>query len=605
MHHLQHKISMLFGFTLLVFLSDAQDTILHRIILIGDAGQINSQQYKTIENAAGRILRGKTAVFFLGDNIYPTGMGVAGSKTAERDQEILRSQFIPMRAKGAQVYFIPGNHDWDNGRVKGLENITYANAFLQQQEDSLLQMIPANGCPGPVEIKLSDSLVVIAFDSEWWLYPFNKNNPAADCDCKTKDQMIARLTELMYRNRHAVVLLADHHPFQSNGNYGGSFSWKDHIFPLTTLNKNLFLPLPVLGSLYPILRHGFANPQDLNHPLYKEMIKRVDETFALQPNRIHISGHEQGLQLLKGSQTQIISGSGSQQSFVKTGKNSLFASSANGYVTADMLKGNNLRFTFYVLTDSGFAAAFTYLQVYTPLEKAAEKNDAPITGDSITIVPHGSFSQITNWHRFLFGENYRKEYALPATLPVIRVSNIHGGLEPIKLGGGNQSRSLRMKDSNGKEWVLRSVEKYPEVILPDQLQESFAATWLNDAISAQHPFAALLVPPIANAVKVPHTNPIIGFIAPDKRLGIYAKQYANKPALLEEREPGGKSDPTGHMLSELNKDNDNSIDRPLFFRARLLDLFLGDWDRHDDQWRWLDIQKGKNKRIVACITFKT
>ena len=47
-------------------------------------------------------------------------------------------------------------------------------------------MVPPNGCPDPVEIAVSDNLTIIAFDSEWWLFPYDKDNPDADCDCSTE-----------------------------------------------------------------------------------------------------------------------------------------------------------------------------------------------------------------------------------------------------------------------------------------------------------------------------------------------------------------------------------------------------------------------------------
>ena len=40
-------------------------------------------------------------------------MGLPGSKEEEKTKNILQSQYSPMRSKGAPVYFIPGNHDWD------------------------------------------------------------------------------------------------------------------------------------------------------------------------------------------------------------------------------------------------------------------------------------------------------------------------------------------------------------------------------------------------------------------------------------------------------------------------------------------------------------
>ena len=50
----------------------AQDPVLQRIILIGDAGEMDAIQKAVIANAAEKILAGKTSVIYLSDNIYPT-----------------------------------------------------------------------------------------------------------------------------------------------------------------------------------------------------------------------------------------------------------------------------------------------------------------------------------------------------------------------------------------------------------------------------------------------------------------------------------------------------------------------------------------------------
>jgi len=578
---------------------NAQDSILRRIIFIGDAGEMDAQQKAVIAHAAEKILNNKTTVVYLGDNIYPTGMALPGSADEAATKEILQSQFQPMRNKGAAVYFVPGNHDWDRMGPEGLAKIKLQWQFLNDQNDSLLQMVPANGCPDPYEINVSDNLVIIAFDSEWWLYPFSKENQEAECDCKTKDDIATRFEELAYKNRYKIILLASHHPFQSYGRHGGYFSFKDHLFPLTSVNKNLYIPLPVIGSLYPFLRRTFSNPEDLHNPLYQDMIKRVDAGFDSVPNVVHVAGHEHTLQFIKDNQTQVVSGSGAKESYVRKGRHALFAQTTPGFVIADLLHNNVLQFTYYTYSDSNIHESFSYTQPYTDVRLNEAIASNAISGDSITVKEHPAFDEVSNFHRFLFGENYRKEYAASATLPVIRISEIKGGLTPSKRGGGHQSRSLRLKDKDGKEWALRSVDKYPEVLLPEQLRETFAKDFIRDAMSAQHPYSALVVPVIANAVNVPHSNPVIGYVAPDPKLGIYSKLFANTVCLLEEREPVGKSDNTADMLSELNKDNDNGFDSSVFFRARLLDLFIGDWDRHDDQWRWADVQKGKGKRYMA------
>jgi len=318
---------VLTGYLLSGLSAMAQDSIRQRVILIGDAGEINGAQHKALEAAAGMIATGKTTVFFLGDNIYPHGMALPGEKKQEATHDILRAQFVPMRAKGAAVYFVPGNHDWDRSGPKGLARIREQGQFLQDQGDSLLQLIPANGCPDPVAIPLGDSLVVIAYDSEWWVYPFAVNNDDAGCACGNKRDVLAKLEELRYRYRHRTILIASHHPFNSYGSHGGRFTWKDHLFPLTAANPKLYIPLPGVGSLYPFLRKTFANPEDLGHPLYKDMINKIGAVFDSMPNLVYVAGHEHGLQLIKNKRLQVVSGAGAKHTAAIRGLHSLFAAS--------------------------------------------------------------------------------------------------------------------------------------------------------------------------------------------------------------------------------------------------------------------------------------
>ncbi|MDT3403571.1 BamA/TamA family outer membrane protein [Mucilaginibacter terrae] len=244
---------------------------------------------------------------------------------------------------------------------------------------------------------------------------------------------------------------------------------------------------------------------------------------------------------------------------------------------------------------------FTLLAVLlsaTTMSYAQRKTPA-VFPDSVLVKVHPSYDSVSGIHRWLFGKNYREEWATVVKLPVIKISEFSGGLKPLREGGGMQSKSLRLQDKSGKEWVIRSVEKTPEKILPPNFKGTFAVDWIDDALSSQHPFSALVVPPLADAAKVPHANPIIGVMVPDPALGEYSKIFNGLVVLLEEREPNGKSDNTPKMLSELKDDNDNHFETEQFLRARMLDLLLGDWDRHEDQWRWAYQKKDKNKQYYA------
>ncbi|RYY37533.1 MAG: hypothetical protein EOP46_02325 [Sphingobacteriaceae bacterium] len=580
--------------------ASAQDIVKYRVIFIGDAGEMDKQQGQVLNHATAKLLPGKSMVMYLGDNIYPAGMGLPGSAEEKHTQDILRSQYQPFRAKGAPVYFIPGNHDWDRMGPLGIQKIKRQWEFLEEQQDSLLKLVPPNGCPDPVEINLTDSLTIIAFDSEWWVHTYSKDNPDAECDCKTKDEVVLRMQELFDRNRGKMILLASHHPFQTYGTHGGYYSLKDHIFPLTAAKHNLYIPLPVIGSLYPTLRTLFTNPQDVGHPLYKDMINQIDGVFKGYPNLVHVAGHEHGLQFIKDKQIQVVSGAGAKQTYAKKGAHSLFADATQGYVTADLLSGNKVKFTYYTVSGDTVKQSFTHTHNYVSgnyIDNAALK---PIAGDSTIVSIKPEYADVSGFHNFLFGKNYRDEWAKPTKLPVIRLSTIHGGLKPTQLGGGFQSKSLRLVDKNGKEWVLRGVTKSPEKILPNELQETFAKDWVQDAMSAQHPYSALIVPPLADAAGVPHANPIIGVVSADENLGKYASTFTNMVCLLEEREPEGESKNTIKTLKALNKDNDNTFDGREYLRARMLDLLIGDWDRHEDQWRW-DEKKVGDKTVYTAI----
>ena len=221
------------------------------------------------------------------------------------------------------------------------------------------------------------------------------------------------------------------------------------------------------------------------------------------------------------------------------------------------------------------------------------------TQDSAWVRLRPSYNEVGRLHRFFFGENYRAEWSDSTYLPIIDPAQVEGGLKPIRLGGGHQTVSLRLADASGREWVLRHVEKDASILLPPAIRQTFAKDLIDDAMSAQHPFSPPVVAELARAAGVPQATPRVGIIKSSPLLGEYNKLFANKVCLLEEREPFGNSENSLRLFADLDKDNDNNVDAKAFVRARLLDLLIADWDRHPDQWRWVDMKKGKEKLYVG------
>ena len=49
---------------------------------------------------------------------------------------------------------------------------------------------------------------------------------------------------------------------------------------------------------------------------------------------------------------------------------------------------------------------------------------------------------------------------------------------------------------------------------------------------------------------------------------------------------------TTKLWQELDRDPANRVDSRAYLTARLLDVYVGDWDRHADQWRWARFDEG-------------
>lgn len=211
--------------------------------------------------------------------------------------------------------------------------------------------------------------------------------------------------------------------------------------------------------------------------------------------------------------------------------------------------------------------------------------------------PGGHFST-SGGRTFWMGANYRKEWNTPITVPVLNLNTEHGGLTPVKRGGGKQTKSLRLADPKGREYTLRSIAKFiTSKTLPGDLQSEAAADLVSDGVSASYPYAALSIPILAEAAGIPHGTAKVVMIPDDPKLGEFRKDFAGILALYEERLPDSvdKGYNTEEVVEKLEKDNDNDVDQLALLKIRILDMFVMDLDRHEGQWTWGAYENGKGK----------
>ena len=179
--------------------------------------------------------------------------------------------------------------------------------------------------------------------------------------------------------------------------------------------------------------------------------------------------------------------------------------------------------------------------------------------------------------RFLMGENYRHEWTAPIHVPVLNFKTDFGGLKPEKEGGGKQTHTLHLKDGDGRHWVLRSVEKFPEKVIAPELKGTLFETLIRDGISASYPYSVLSVGTLARATDVPYLPNTIVYIPDDPALGEFRSKYKNTLALLELRtiaDKDAKTYDTEEIIPEVQQSNKKAIDQKAVLRARLLDNFI-------------------------------
>lgn len=584
--------------------SAAQDSLVSRIVLVGDGGQFTNGKHPVSDAIKKAIpLDSKTVVLFLGDNVYKVGLPDDQVITYNMARSVLDSQISIVANTKARLYMIPGNHDWNNGQPAGYETILREQYYVNLLGQANVKFYPENGCGGPVEVSIDSTTVLIIIDSQWWIHPYDKPGIESDCPYKTKDEILVQLEDILSRNFKKLAILATHHPFRSNGVHGGYFGLKQHIFPFTELQKNLYIPLPILGSIYPIARSVFGTPQDLKHPAYENMIHDIEKIAKTHPNLIFVAGHEHTLQLLKDSSYYyVVSGSGSKTQRVNKSRKSLFVSDNNGFATLEISKNKNVRASFYTVTDSlrkPFSQNIMNFSKLPAFEEFApiNKEDAEFK-DTVNVAASEKYEKTSAFQRLIIGKNYRKEWGTLVNMRVFHLDQEKGGLKITGLGGGKQTKSLKLEDPKGREWTLRTIDKDPAKAIPENFRNSIGEQIVQDLVSTAHPYSPLAIPDMAEATGVVLAKPEFFFVPDDPAFGFYRPLFANTVCMLESRNPtidGSESKSTGKLLEKMVEDNDHRADQPAVLRARVLDMLLADWDRHFDQWKWGTKDTGKGR----------
>lgn len=200
-----------------------------------------------------------------------------------------------------------------------------------------------------------------------------------------------------------------------------------------------------------------------------------------------------------------------------------------------------------------------------------------IDGDSTTLAANPNF-QAGWFHRFLFGSLWRDVWTTPVSV-----------------------EALQSDELIHKEYSFTPLDQDSILSLPNELAELLPRNIAIDQISALNPFAPIIVAPILRAVNLPYQeNQLAAFsehghfekesVQVNTHLGILEEPWCNI-SFDEHDSHSYKFVGTLQMLDSLEKNNRACVDELQYLKARFIDILLGDWDRSNDQWRWISTRR--------------
>jgi hypothetical protein len=594
----------------------SDDKIVESLYLVGDAGLLDGTHNYVLDALKQQLSQtGPSTLVYLGDNIYAHGLPPVGSPDRKGAEDIINAQLSLAPYVNGPTAFIPGNHDWNHASAGGLERLRDQEEYIEsyyaeESSDHKVKMYPSRGCGDPKVVKINKNLVYVYIDTQWWLQDWSQEPEINHgCDISSRHDFIQRINEIFIDHKNDEIVLMMHHPTQSNGRHGGKFSWRDHFFPLTFFKRWAYIPLPGIGSIYPLYRQVDGTRQEVQNRLYTQLMDELERIAnSVSAKVIYASGHEHSLQLFeKGNQIQIISGSGAKESYAQRGSKASYVRSDRGFAKLSFLDDGAVWVNFYTVAGQGQPAILDFRkQLRTPRAGTEELSMSypSITAAPVTIAADGNKSA-GKIKRTLMGAQYRDIWTTPVTIPTIDLTSREGGLRPVKKGGGMSSNSLRLEADDGKQYILRSVNKVFTRALPDEFKNLKLIEVIKDQNSAYHPYGSIVAGHLSQAADVYYTAPEVVYLKRQAALGAFNKHFPEEIYMYEQRPDGDWSDTNlfggssaiisyNDLLVRLREKKRHVVDQEWVLKSRMFDLLIHDWDRHDDQWRWASFkQDGK------------
>ncbi|PKA97868.1 hypothetical protein B0O79_1547 [Flavobacteriaceae bacterium MAR_2009_75] len=596
----------------------------HTFYIAGGFGNMgDNPKAKTLSLLTSHLSKADSA-----STLLLTGDNISAYDNWKKNKVFIDRQLTLTEGFKGNTIFIPGNNEWESYNTEKIEKV---EKYLDDKNLDGIKFYPKNVCP--IEHKvINDDLDLIIIDSKWFISNWSRiENINKKCtDIVTRRRFAEELEGYINDGQGKNIIIAMHHPIFSNGVYAGKQSFK----------SNMVL-LPLVGSVRNgLMNLGAFSPDLLNSRRYN-YLRILVSSLAKASDRITlVSGHEESLQYLNGGNIhQIISGSLSKNTVTRRSKDRI--NTIGGSLSYEGKYSHGIRgFAKLIYFEDGSSQV-------TFIDEHGEETDVPILSELKSDESDFKFSEQkqnsrkkalvddyeeinkSRFYKFLWGNRYRKYFGKSVTAPVALLDTLYGGLKVTKEGGGHQSYSIRLEDKNGKEYSMRSLRKNALKFLKfkvpgvaytqDDYDDTFTEEVISDFFSTAHPYMQLVINPLAKAVNVNHSSPSLFYIPKQEPLGELNEEFGDELYFIEERpsdeqlnfkgykrtinESGkiNEFESTTDMFEKIRSDESYTVDQKDFIRARIFDMLIGDWDRHQDQWRWVEYETKEGDKTFLPI----
>ena len=555
-------------------ITDSDMGIFQSVYITANTGDLEPGNLDVLQNISKSNGANQEDVLLLLGNTFSKRLDFSEEEN-KVGQTALDKQFEAVNAFSGKVIITPGKSEWGYKGYKGVDEL---EKIIQKKTKA--KFYPNDGCPFRKE-ELNGEVDLIIIDSQWFLedrnnYPYMNE----DCEVNTESAFFLMFQDLLKKSQDKIKIVALHHPVYTNTKHG---------FIANTAGFDL---------------------QDFQNNQYRKLRNRLTTIARQTEDVIFVSGHDKNLQYLNSyGVPQITSGASGNTEKVKKASKGDFTSDEQGYARLDIFAGGKVKVNYFSVENESSTLLFSITVLHedkepVPYNLREEESFGPTQSASIydeTDTQKGGF-----YKRF-WGQHYRKFYGQQVAAPVVFLDTLMGGLKPIKRGGGQQTKSLRLADERGKEFVMRALKKSATQFLQANVsQDAYIGSALEgtaiertlyDFYTTANPYTPFAIGTLSESVGVLHTNPKLMYIPKQKTLGEYNDVYGDELYLFEEHVGDSQTDlesfgdpidilSTSDVFEEIIKTGKSVVDEPSYIRARLFDMLIGDWDRHQDQWRW-------------------